>query len=799
MKKRFLLPLAAGIMALGALLVMHPRNAGAVPLSVLPHVEAGGGLGSDEILVGTRRGLYSLSLFDLAPQARWLGGEVRKIFRPAGSEGWFFLTSKGIFFSADLVTFVERNEGLPFKTYKRLDGATKRFEREVADLKDLEGDGSGRSLVTCTKDEVWLSHDAGLSWTSLGSPVFTTGLKAVALAPMPGTGEAAVWVSHPIKGLFARRLAAASTWVPVTKGLFVLPTMTSPEEVADLVYVEGPKNGVASTSGSAGNPRSNGTLWASNSFQGRLYRAVPGFSEFTELFDDGRDFGTIESLCPLPDGSIRFVEEGRVARLSTAALSSKGEAGKAGVATHNATALDSTAMDEVTTDSSANALVHAAFKALEGAGVLATAWNEGGGSPSLSELWLLDPEPLASLRKEAANHRAIYLQAGYVVNPAYRAKYFKVIEDKGLDAIVVDLKDDFGRLRFSPRDALVRKLGKTSSPMDVEAFVAEAKARNVWLVARIPVFKDESLSIASGGKYAVWDSVNNRAWLGWRTVRKDAATAATEPVESGIASVAPPATSPAEAATERVVYGERWVDPYSEEVWSYNVAIANEIISRGFDEVQFDYIRFPTDGENLSDASYRWRDPGMDKESALSSFLAFARDRISAPISIDIYGANGWYRSGARTGQDVELLARYVDVICPMLYPSHFEQTFLAQEPLVDRPWRIYRFGSLRNALIARNRVIVRPYVQAFYLNVSYDRTWYGPAYVEREVAGVVDGQNLGMTFWNNVARYEDLPVFSPAGRPIPAAASRSPVPIVPAASRPGQDPSEAPTEGILN
>lgn len=66
----------------------------------------------------------------------------------------------------------------------------------------------------------------------------------------------------------------------------------------------------------------------------------------------------------------------------------------------------------------------------------------------------------------------------------------------------------------------------------------------------------------------------------------------------------------------------------------------------------------------------------MDKESALVSFLAYARDNINAPIGIDIYGANGWYRSGTRTGQDVELMSDYVDVICPMFYPSHFEQDF---------------------------------------------------------------------------------------------------------------------------
>jgi len=329
----------------------------------------------------------------------------------------------------------------------------------------------------------------------------------------------------------------------------------------------------------------------------------------------------------------------------------------------------------------------------------------------------------------------------------------------------VDLKDDYGRLRYSSRDPAVRALGRSSNPLDVETFAAEAKARGIWLVARIPVFKDESLANAAGGRFAVWDAAAKAPWQGWRTEKKSAA-AQPAPPPPGIPGLPPAAPAAPPPAPERVYYGERWVDPYSEEVWAYNVAIANEIIARGFDEIQFDYIRFPTDGENLQDAAYRWKDPGMDKESAIASFLAFARERITSPISIDIYGANGWYRSAARTGQDVELLAKYVDVICPMLYPSHFEQGFLAQAPAVDRPLRIYRLGSLRNARIARDRVIVRPYVQAFYMNVSYDRAYYNADYVTREVQGVLEGQNLGMTFWNNVDRYDEVPFLtrSPSG-----------------------------------
>jgi len=156
----------------------------------------------------------------------------------------------------------------------------------------------------------------------------------------------------------------------------------------------------------------------------------------------------------------------------------------------------------------------------------------------------------------------------------------------------------------------------------------------------------------------------------------------------------------------------------------------------------------------MYNASYRWQSQGMDKEGALRSFLSYARENIDAPIGIDIYGANGWYRSGTRTGQDVETLAQYVDVICPMFYPSHFEHKFMNYYPNEERPYRIYYYGTYRNTVIARDRVVVRPWVQAFFLNVPYDRQFYDKEYVLKEVFGVRDSVDRGYMFWNNVANY---------------------------------------------
>jgi hypothetical protein len=293
------------------------------------------------------------------------------------------------------------------------------------------------------------------------------------------------------------------------------------------------------------------------------------------------------------------------------------------------------------------------------------------------------------------------------------------------------------------------------------------KSRGIWTAARIVVFKDPELARKEGGKYAVWDRRNNKPWAGYRDRRRkkapvDAAAPSSAAAAGDLVEILP-ADDP-DYEIVRTYYDERWVDPYSEEVWEYTAELARELYERGFDEIQFDYIRFPTDGINLGDASYRWRDAGMDMESAIASFLRHIRARVAAPVSVDIYGANGWYRTGARTGQEVELLAPWVDVICPMYYPSHFEQGFLAQDPPELRPYRIYFQGVQRAGRIGRGQVIVRPYVQAFYLNVSYDRLFYGADYVRLQAEGARSAGNGGFTYWNNSGRYDDVPRPAPGG-----------------------------------
>lgn len=692
------------------------------------------------MLAGTKTGLYKVNASRTAIPL-WTEGSVSKIIRTKKGSGgqstvkWYFLTSQGIIATTDLSIFEYCNEGLPFLTIKEWDGTNTFFKKQPAQLKDMAVHPTNPDiLVTATKDNVYITYNGGKSWKSLGSTSdSTSGIKAVAVCDMnrAGTGKAAstapdgsiipavmpetdltVFMAHSIVGFsYCMPEKSKITWRDCNGGFENMKTQTYPDELSDILpVVFSDENGLPVTE-----------LFVSQTFLPRLYRFDWSTKRGQLLYSGTEPTDTIDGL--FWNGTkLLYTRPGKIAA-------------------YNPTA---NAADILPSEYNK---WKPYFNAIGTDDTLYAAWipdsaDSGGSGTTLGELWLLYPDDVNNAYAEKAlGRKAIYVQAHKIMTKSGIDSYKKVIADNNLNAMVIDMKDDYGLLRFEPQDEQVKEKGFVSRyKLNLETFIPEMKAAGIYLIARIVTFKDKNLSQYGKKQYAVWDKALNKPWIG---------ISGTEKVkdENGVET----------GETRTTYYDENWVDPYSPEVWEYNVRIAKELVARGFDEIQFDYIRFPTDGKNMRNAQFRWRSEGMDKESALVSFLAYARANIDAPIGIDIYGANGWYRSGTRTGQDVELLAEYVDVICPMFYPSHFEQNFLAYKPESERPYRIYYYGTYRNSVIARNKLIIRPWVQAFYLNVSYDRRYYDKNYVTQQIFGIRDSVNRGYMYWNGVCRYDDI------------------------------------------
>ena len=661
------------------------------------------------MLAGTNEGLFYIDT-EGKPETLWTGGSVKKILHiPGETETWVILGSEGILVSTDRRNWEKRNNGLPVKTIKIIENGNKSFLPMPQEIKDLEINPADPRIMVCTtNNRVYLTRDQGRSWTSLGGPSYqTNGIKAVAAANLP---QLTVFLSHSVYGIhYILPDSAGSGWIELNEGIEKLETTNNPNEVSDIVVFNNPPE-----------------IFISQTFRRFIYKLDWSLKKFNLVWSDNIPFGTVDSLYP-GNNDLYFLYEGTAASINYSNFTMREQPEI------------KEAVRRIPSGIKPNCIV-----------------IEGDSQKILmSELWLLN-EPRDISNNTAANKEGLYLPVNHAMDSYSLRPYLEVIQRAGLNMIVIDMKDDYGRLRFTPNNPVISANGRVFRPLDIDEFLRNMKQRGIYTVARVVVFKDPVLAAKENNKYAVWDARNAKPWAGYLDARRRK-TSITEQERRSELNQFFPADDP-EFEIVRSFYDERWVDPYSEEVWEYIAATAAELHERGFDEIQFDYIRFPTDGENLGDARYRWQENGMDMESAILSFLRHIRLRVKAPISIDIYGANGWYRTGARTGQEVELMAPWVDVICPMYYPSHFEQHFLAHSPPELRPWRIYFQGTLRTARIGRGQAIIRPYVQAFFLNVSYDRRYYNPDYVRRQVEGVREAGTGGLTYWNNSGRYEDIP-----------------------------------------
>jgi hypothetical protein len=334
------------------------------------------------------------------------------------------------------------------------------------------------------------------------------------------------------------------------------------------------------------------------------------------------------------------------------------------------------------------------------------------------------PADKAARMAAAADKFGIYVSSRWASGPRLQT-HLGFLKAQGLNSIVLDFKDDDGYLTYDTQLEEPLRIGAVKKRFSIEEIVQTAHANGLYLIGRIVVFRDKQLYNADNFQWAAWDKP---AKVPWRYLKKTVDDLTGE---------------------ETAFQGEYWVDPYSEHVWDYNINIARELQDKGVDEIQFDYIRFPSDGD-IGGITWRYRKPGMGKMEALESFLAKAREYLSIPISTDVYGYCGWARISNWVAQNIEMYSRYVDVIQPMFYPSHFPRDFLGNMEYLPRAKYIYEEGTKRSAYIVEGRSVIRPYVQAF--RIGAETSFPAPVYTTyllNQVHGSLEGAGSGFTLWN--------------------------------------------------
>lgn len=311
--------------------------------------------------------------------------------------------------------------------------------------------------------------------------------------------------------------------------------------------------------------------------------------------------------------------------------------------------------------------------------------------------------------------RGVYIPFGLLYSRQRTLAVLDMTANTELNAVVVDVKGDRGWLAYASDLPLATELGvPASGVMDLGEFLDICRRRGIYTIARLVVFKDNPL--AYGKPELAVKQADGTVWL------------------------------------DREKLG--WANPFREEVWDYNIGIAQEVAQLGFDEVQLDYVRFPSDGD-LDKIAYEEEDTPETKTTAIRTFMARMRESL-APydvfLSVDVFGLTLVVdpQTGMGIGQRVIDIAPYVDYLCPMVYPSTFIPGNLGMANPALHPYEVVE-ESLRRGM-ALTSTLIRPWLQAYSLHgVKYGLEQQR---AQRRAAEIVGAS--GWTFWNAGGRYDE-------------------------------------------
>ncbi|MBU4128745.1 putative glycoside hydrolase [bacterium] len=306
--------------------------------------------------------------------------------------------------------------------------------------------------------------------------------------------------------------------------------------------------------------------------------------------------------------------------------------------------------------------------------------------------------------------KALYLSFYGIGDKTLRESALKLIQETELNALVIDVKGDRGMLPYKSTIPLAAEVGaqKIITVKDMSGLIKSLKEKDIYTIARIVVFKDNLLALKRPDL-----AVKTQSGEIWRD-REDLA----------------------------------WVDPFKKEVWDYNINIAVEIAQYGFDEIQFDYVRFP------DPSSFQCSMPNTmeNRVKAISGFLLEAKKRLlpyNVFLSADIFGYVCWNLNDTYIGQTLEELAPHLDYLSPMLYPSGFQYGIPGYRIPVTNPYEIV-YLALKRAQERTNLPAIRfrPWLQAF-----RDYAFDGRIFEEKEIRDQINAAEKfgshGWMLWN--------------------------------------------------
>ena len=320
------------------------------------------------------------------------------------------------------------------------------------------------------------------------------------------------------------------------------------------------------------------------------------------------------------------------------------------------------------------------------------------------------------LEVEPITVKALYLTFWGASNNSVTSKnIIKIIDKTEVNAVVVDIKNEYGSTSFWTSFAQANNYGahKKRTNRNISKFMKKLKDKNIYTIARIVTFKDE-LQASNNPDYAIKLDSNGSIWRNHDNMA--------------------------------------WVDPYDKRSHEYTISIAEEAAKVGFDEINFDYIRFPA----KSRLRYSKKNTQENRIKTIGEFLDLAQDRLrkyGVFISVDTYGNICWTKKGDNNiGQTVTSLANHADYLSPMLYPSGFAKGSFYFENPSEHPYDVI-YRSIKNI---RDRVEpnrVRPWLQ-YFKDYAHKRRHYKKDEIRDQIRATEDINASGWMMWSPSSKY---------------------------------------------
>ncbi len=325
--------------------------------------------------------------------------------------------------------------------------------------------------------------------------------------------------------------------------------------------------------------------------------------------------------------------------------------------------------------------------------------------------------------------KGIYLTI-YSAGGARLDKLIEMSKRTKINTFVIDVKDDNGHMLFKTKAAekFSPEANNHTTVKDIQVLMQKLKENNIYTIARIVSFKDPTYAVLHPDK-AIINTTTGKPFTN----------------SDGLV----------------------WTSPHDRQLWEYNIEVSKEAIQAGFNEVQFDYVRFPASNGGKLDKTLDYRNPnGENKPETIQNYLKYAKEALSpmqAYISADIYGLVGSVEDDMSLGQYWEAVSNIVDYVSPMMYPSHYANGTYGLKVPDAFPYETLDQGS--KDAIERNKnivtpAIIRPWIQDFTAPWVKGHIKYGDKQLEDQIKALEKNGVNQYLIWNAGNTYHENAVL---------------------------------------